>query len=141
MTRASLPRASALLIVEPEPGEPAVTRDADRLLAAWRASGRTVVHLRRLSSRAAPPGRPGEVVVQAATDDPFHETGLGPLLRDRGIALLVVAGTRAGGPREAILRAAERLGYDTVLVGDEATLAREDVLAALGDRYASPRAG
>jgi len=126
-----LPRATALLMVEAE-----TEANTERLLAAWRHSGRPVVHVQHLSRvpkapyRSGPSSpdvagslrpRAGEVVVQKETDSAFFDTGLGPLLRDRRIATLVVTGDPGSQSIAATLSMAGQLGFDTYLVADGAT--------------------
>ena len=127
----ALPRAAALLMVEPE-----TEANTERLLAAWRHSGRPVVHVQHLSRtprtphKSDPSGpnfagavrpRAGEVVVQKETDNAFFDTGLAPLLRDRRIATLVVTGDLASESVAATLTMADQLGFHTYLVADGAT--------------------
>jgi nicotinamidase-related amidase len=127
----TLPRAAALLMVEAES-----EADTERLLAAWRHSGRPVVHVQHLSrtpgspyrtfrdgpdSAGAARPRAGEVVVQKETDSAFLDTGLGPLLRDRRIATLVVTGDLESESIAATLTMAGELGFHSYLVADGAT--------------------
>lgn len=150
---APLPADAALLIVDlqkaiddPEWGRrnnPGAEANTARLLAAWRATGRPVVHVQHLSREPDSPYRPGqpgcdfkdevrprsgEFVVQKATNNAFIETGLGPLLDDRGIDTLVVAGVITNNSVEATVRMAGNLGYRTYLVADAtATVDRTDL--------------
>lgn len=142
----ALPRAAALLMVEPETGA-----NTERLLAAWRHSGRPVVHVQHLSRspgssyRSVVPGpdvpgavrpRAGEVVVQTETDSAFFDTGLAPLLRDRRIATLVVTGDLGSESVAATLTMADQLGFLTYLVADGATDSERAGLDGDGTRLA-----
>ena len=139
----ALPRNAALLIVDLQkafddpfwsgrnnPQAEAVTA---RLLAAWRDSGRPVIHVQHLSNEPDSPYRPGqpgcdfkeevqpqagEVVVQKQTNNAFIETGLDALLKEKGIGTLVVAGVITNNSVEATVRMAGNLGYETYLVSD-----------------------
>ncbi len=148
-----LPRTAALLIVSLEKGAGAseggrrggAEAKAARLLAAWRASGRPVVHVRHPPQDPGPPrgrGRAGagrevedalapeagEVVIQDWGQGAFADTGLEPLLKDRGVEALVVAGGIVHESLEATVRAAGALGYATYLVADAiAALSRVDL--------------
>ena len=142
----ALPRAAALLLVEPE-----TAANTERLLAAWRHSGRPVVHVQHLSrtpgstyrSDLANPDfagtvrpRAGEVVVQKETDSAFFDTGLGPLLRDRRIATLVVTGDLGSESIAATLTMADQLGFDTYMVADGATDSERAGIGGDGTRFA-----
>lgn len=144
----ALPRAAALLMVEPE-----AAANTERLLAAWRHSGRPVVHVQHLSRTPGSPGstyrshlanpdfagavrpRAGEVVVQKETDSAFFDTGLGPLLRDRRIATLVVTGDLGSESIAATLTMADQLGFDTYLVADGATDSERAGIGGDGTRF------
>ena len=112
------------------PGAEAV---AARLLTSWRAAGRPVIHVQHLSPDPRSPYRPGqpgvefrtalrpfsgEVVVQKATTNAFVDTGLEALLRQQGIATLVVAGLITNKSVEATVRMAGNLGYRVLVVSD-----------------------
>ena len=114
-----------------------------RLLAAWRAGGRPVVHVQHLSREADSPYRPGqpgcdfkdearpragECVIQKSTNNAFIDTGLAPFLGDRNIDTLVVVGVMTNSSVEATVRMAGNLGYRTYLVADAtATVDRLDL--------------
>ncbi len=148
-----LPADAALLIVDlqnaidhPEWSQrdnPEAAANVARLLAAWRATGRPVVHVQHLSREPDSPYRPGqpgcdfkdqvcpragECVVQKSTNNAFIDTGLGPFLDDRGIDTLVVTGVVTNNSVEATVRMAGNLGYRTYLVADAtATVGRTDL--------------
>ncbi len=122
---------------------PEAEANVARLLAAWRATGRPVVHVQHLSREPDSPYRPGqpgcdfkdevrpqagECVVQKSTNNAFIDTGLGPFLDDRGIDTLVVTGVVTNNCVEATVRMAGNLGYRTYLVADAtATVGRTDL--------------
>ena len=141
----ALPRAAALLMVEPE-----TEANTQRLLAAWRHSGRPVIHVQHLSRTPGAPYRPdpcgpdfagavrpraGKVVVQKETDNAFFDTGLGPLLRDRRIATLVVTGDLGSESIAVTLSMAGQLGFDTYLVADGATDSERAGIGGDGTRF------
>lgn len=112
------------------------------LLAAWRRTGRTIVHIRHDSTepdstyRPGGPGHafkpeaqplPGERVVGKTVHSAFIGTDLDSWLRGRGIGALVIAGVITNNSVEATARMAGNLGYDTRVVGDATfTFARHD---------------
>lgn len=112
------------------------------LLAAWRRSGRPVVHVRHDSvepGSSYTPGTPGhafkpeaeplpaETVFGKHTNSAFIGTGLEGWLRERGIGVLVVAGVITNNSVEATVRMAGNLGFDARLVRDASfTFARRD---------------
>ena len=149
----ALPAKAALVIVDLQKAfddaryqprnNPEAEANNARLLAAWRASGRPVIHVQHLSRDADSPYRPGqpgcdfkeevrpqagELVVQKSTNSAFVDTGLGPHLQDQGIATLVITGVETNNCVEATARMAGNLGYDTYRVADAtATAARTDL--------------
>jgi nicotinamidase-related amidase len=149
----TLPATAALLIVDLQKAfddpvwgrrnNPGAEANTARLLAAWRAGGRPVIHVQHLSREAdspyAPRGpgadfkdevrpRAGEFVVQKSTNSAFIETGLAPFLGERGIDTLVVAGVITNNSVEATVRMAGNLGYRTYLAADAtATVDRLDL--------------
>ncbi|MDX1574934.1 MAG: cysteine hydrolase family protein, partial [Kiloniellales bacterium] len=114
-----------------------------RLLAAWRETGRPVIHVQHLSREADSPYRPGqpgcdfkdevrpqagELVVQKSTNSAFVDTGLGPYLEDKGIRTLVITGVATNNSVETTARMAGNLGYETYVVADAtATADRTDL--------------
>jgi len=117
------------------------------LLAAWRAAGQPVFHVRHDSTFAGSPYRPGqpgnefkpeaqpragETVIAKRTNSAFIGTELELLLRDSGIATLVIAGVITNNSVEATVRMAGNLGFDTYLVEDACfTFARRDYAGRL----------
>ena len=148
-----LPSNAALVIVDlqkafddPRTGRrnnPQAEANTGRLLAAWRRTGRPVIHVQHLSREPDSPYRPGqpgcdpkeevrpqagELVVQKSTDNAFIDTGLGPYLDNKAIHTLVIAGVAANNSVEATVRMAGNLGYETYLVADAtATADRTDL--------------
>jgi nicotinamidase-related amidase len=112
------------------------------LLAAWRASGGPIYHVRHDSTEPQStyrPGQPGhdfkpealpiagEPVIAKRTNSAFIGTDLEARLRAAGIATLVVAGVITNNSVEATVRMAGNLGFATVLVEDAAfTFGRKD---------------
>ncbi len=112
------------------------------LLAAWRASGRRVIHIRHDSLEphshyrpgqplhAFKPGFepiPGESVVAKSANSAFIGTGLEELLRSSGHRQLVLFGVITNNCIEATARMAGNLGFDTILAEDACfTFGRDD---------------
>jgi len=103
------------------------------LLAAWRACGATVVHVRHISrspgsmfapgqsgaafqERLAP--QAGEHVVEKNVPDAFVNSGLERWLHVRGITQLVIAGVSTNNSVEATARSAGNLGFQTRVLAD-----------------------
>ncbi len=148
-----LPAGAALVIVDLQKAfddpvwgrrnNPEAEAQVARLLAAWRAGGRPVVHVQHLSRDADSPYRPGqpgcdfkdearpragECVIQKSTNNAFIDTGLAPFLGDRDIDTLVIVGVMTNNSVEATVRMAGNLGYRTYLVADAtATVDRVDL--------------
>ncbi len=141
-----LPHCTALLIVDVQQGfdvDPAFfggarnnpraeERMAD-LLAAWRATGRPVVHVRHASVNARSPLRPelpghafkpevaplpGEPQFVKSAHSSFIGTGLEEHLRGRGIGTLVVVGLTTDHCVSTTVRMACDMGFSTYLVSD-----------------------
>lgn len=125
------------------------------LLAAWRARGATVVHVRHLSRTPGSgfaPGQPGalfqdafvplthEHVVDKNVPDAFIHTGLERWLRVRGVDQLVVAGVSTNISVECSVRSAGNLGFGVTVVEDASfAFARTDhagVLRSADDVHA-----
>lgn len=113
-----------------------------RVLAAWRASGRAVFHIRHDSTEPQStyrPGQPGhdfkpgfeplagEAVVPKSVNSAFIGTGLEARLRAAGHTQLAVLGVITNNCIEATVRMAGNLGFDTWLVEDACfTFGRKD---------------
>jgi len=106
-----------------------------RLLAAWRAAGAPVVHVRHVSRSPASvfwPGQPGaefqdqlaprdgEHVVEKNVPDAFINTGLERWLRERDIRDVVIVGVITNNSVESTARTSGNLGFATVVVADAA---------------------
>jgi nicotinamidase-related amidase len=150
-------------LVEPE----AAAAAARRVLDAFRAEGRPVVHVQHVwdapDAAFMKPGTPGveihpdvapadgEPVVRKAEPNAFLGTGLEERLRGAGIDALVVAGMMSSMCVDATVRAAADLGFAVTLVTDACaapdlefegtTVPGASVhaafMAALGDGYAA----
>ena len=103
------------------------------LLAAWRESGRPVIHVRHDSVLPGSPLRPGqagnaikaeaapqgdEPVLGKSVNSAFIGTGLEDRLRAAGIASVVIVGLTTDHCVSTTTRMAGNLGFETVLVGD-----------------------
>lgn len=133
----------------PPRNNPQAEANAARLLAAWRASGRPVIHVRHLSLNPASgfhPGQPGaafqeafvpgagEHVVDKHVTDAFAGSGLERYLRLRSIDALVFAGVATNYSVEATVRSAGCLGFGAVVVSDACfTFDRADLDGAMRD--------
>lgn len=150
--RLDLPVDAALLIVDvqraiddPSWGvrnNPNAEANIAVLLAAWRAAGRPVFHIKHNSIepqstyRPGQPGNdfkpeaaplPGETVIEKRTNAAFIGTDLEARLRRAGISTLVITGVITNNSVEATVRMAGNLGFDTVVVSDAtATFGRTD---------------
>jgi len=103
------------------------------LLAAWRAKGAPVVHIRHISRTPGSPfwpGQPGvefqaalvpldsEHVVEKNVPDALVNSGLERWLRVRGISSVVIVGVSTNNSVEATARTAGNLGFKTYVVSD-----------------------
>ena len=148
--RLTLPPTAALLVIDVQRGfddprwgprnNPGAEANVARLLAAWRAAGRPVVHAlhdSRLPASPLHPGRPGhapkpeaapragEPVYRKAVNSAFLGTALEADLRRRGVGTLVVAGLTTNHCVSTTARMAGNLGFTTYVVADAtATFAR-----------------
>lgn len=177
MQRANLPENTALIVVDLQNAidapywgrrnNPGAEANIARLLAAWRAGGRPIYHVRHDSTepqsayRPGQPGNefkaeamplPGEPVIVKRTNSAFIGTDLEAQLRAAGHTTLVVAGVITNNSVEATVRMAGNLGFATYVVADACftfdkplldgrTMAAEDVhalsLANLHGEYAT----
>lgn len=140
---------TALLLIDVQQGlddprygrrsTPGAERNIARLLAAWRAWGAPVIHVRHRSVRPDSPLHPdapgcafkpeaapraGEAVFVKTTNSAFLGTDLEAHLRDRGVGALVVAGLTTDHCVSSTVRTAGDLGFAVRLVAD-ATAAHE----------------
>ncbi len=103
------------------------------LLAAWRATGRPVMHVRHRNSTpggrfhpdapgfaAKPEARelPGELVLTKQVNSAFIGTDLEARLHAGGIATVVIVGITTDRCVSTTTRMAGNLGFDTVIVSD-----------------------
>ena len=120
-------------------------RQAGRLLARFRENGQTVIHVMHkgggdIRPEVAP--LPGEKVIVKEQVNCFRDTPLLETLKELGIKRLVIAGMMTHMCVEAAVRAADDLGFETLMIrdacatrdlryGDEVVPAREVHLATL----------
>lgn len=134
---------AALILVDVQKGvdrpelgrrnNPGAEEKAAELLAAWRGSGRPVVHVRHMSVEPDSPLRPGlpgneikavvrpepgEPVVEKSTNSAFVGTDLEERLRADGVETLVVAGLTTEHCVSSTARMAGDLGFETYVVSD-----------------------
>jgi len=147
-----LSHSAALLVIDvqkaidhPSWGErnnPRAEGNIASLLAAWRASGRPIYHVRHDSTEPQShyrPGQPGhefkadamphdgEAVIAKRTNSAFLGTDLESRLRAAHVETLIVAGVITNNSVEATVRMAGNLGFATFLAEDAAfTFGRKD---------------
>lgn len=152
-----LPNTAALLIIDVQKAidhpswgrrnNPQAERNIGLLLAAWRRTGRPVVHVRHLSGEPASTYRPGqegcefkdevlpqagETVIVKHTNSAFIGTALEVLLRQAEAHTLVICGVITNNSVEATARMAGNLGYQTYVISDAtATFDKVDFLGYL----------
>lgn len=112
---------------------PQAEANIERLLAAWRERGATVVHVRHISRSPESlfwPGQPGaefqdalkplanEHVVEKNVPDAFALTGLERWLHVRDVDSLVIVGVSTNYSVESTARSAGCLGFKTWVVSD-----------------------
>jgi nicotinamidase-related amidase len=113
-----------------------------RLLTAWRAAQRPIVHVRHMSREPESPYRPHqpgnefkpqvaplphERIVEKATNSAFIGTTLEADLRATGIDTVIITGVITNNSVEATARMAGNLDFNTIVVSDAtATFARPD---------------
>lgn len=116
-----------------ERNNPQAEANIAKLLAGWRATGATVVHVRHISRTPGSPFWPGQIgaefqeelkplrgehVVEKNVPDAFIHTGLERWLRVRDIADLAIVGVSTNNSVEATARTAGNLGFQTKVVSD-----------------------
>ncbi len=148
----ALPSNAALVVIDvqraidhPSWGvrnNPGAERNIAALLAAWRARGRPVYHVRHDSREPESHYQPGqsghdfkheatpeagEVVIAKQTNSAFVGTDFEARLRAANHTTLVVAGVITNNSVEATVRMAGNLGFETFLVEDACfTFGRKD---------------
>jgi nicotinamidase-related amidase len=148
----ALPHSAALVVIDvqhaidhPSWGErnnPQAEGNIAALLAAWRAGGRPIYHIRHDSTETNShyrPGQtghefkaeamplPGETVIGKRTNSAFIGTGLEATLRAAGVETLIVVGVITNNSVEATVRMAGNLGFETFVVEDACfTFGRKD---------------
>ena len=147
-----LPRDAVLLVVDVQKGmdvyadqynrnNPDLEKNIARLQAAWRKTGRPIIHVQHLSTEPKSPLRPGqpgveikdevrplpgEPVVQKSVSSAFIGTTLEADLRHRGLTTLVVVGMQTNMCVSTTARMAGNLGFETWVLADAmATFARK----------------
>lgn len=140
----AIPRNAALILIDIQQGfddakhwgernNPGAEARAAELLAAWRRSGRPLIHVQHLSTSPGSPLRPGqpgcehkpevrplpgETVIGKHMNSAFIGTDLEARLRTQGIDTLVVAGLTTQHCVSTTVRMAGNLGFATVLAAD-----------------------
>jgi len=114
-------------------GNPAMEANGMRLLAAWRRSGRPLIHVRHDSVMAESPLRPGhpgnafregfeplpgEAVVAKSVNAAFIGTDLDLRLRRIGATGVALFGISTDMCVSTTARVASNLGYRTLVIGD-----------------------
>ena len=117
----------------PPRNNPAMEANGQRLLAAWRQSGRPLLHVRHDSIQAGSSLRPdhpgnafrpgfeprdGEAVVAKSVNAAFIGTDLDLRLRRLGVSSVVLFGISTDMCVSTTARVASNLGYRTIVVGD-----------------------
>lgn len=134
---------TALLLIDVQQGlddpcwgvrnNPDAERNITALLAAWRGSGRPVVHVQHMSTKPGSPLRPGlpgnalkpearpapgEPLFRKTVNSAFIGTPLEAHLRERGITALVLVGLTTDHCVSSTARMAANLGFRTMVVAD-----------------------
>lgn len=140
---AELPLRAALIIIDVQEGiddplhgrrnNPDAEEKMARLLAAWRETGRPVIHVQHLSTRQDSPLRPdlsgvrikeavrprdGELLIQKHVNSAFIATDLEQRLRTQGMDTLVIVGLTTDHCVSATARMAGDLGFRAYVVSD-----------------------
>lgn len=146
----------------PSRNNPAMEANGQRLLAAWRAAGLPLIHVRHDSIHAnsslhpAHPGnafrpgfepRDGEPVVSKSVNAALIGTDLDLRLRRLGVTRLVLFGISTDMCVSTTARVAANMGYEVIVVGDACAcfelggIAADDIhrahLATLGFEFAT----
>src|ERR1051325_4472950 len=117
----ALPNDAVLLIIDVQKGmdvyaerfnrnNPALEQNIARLQAAWRKSGRPIIHVQHLSREPQSPLRPGQPGVQKSVNSAFIGTSLEADLRRRGLTTLVLVGLQTNMCVSTTARMAGNLG-------------------------------
>jgi nicotinamidase-related amidase len=139
----TLPLTAALMIIDVQKAidhpswgrrnNPQAEENMGHLLAAWRRTGRPIIHVRHLSREPGSSYRPGqegcefkevvqpqagEVVITKHTNSAFIDTELERVLRQGNIRTLVICGVITNNSVETTARMAGNLGYKTYVVSD-----------------------
>lgn len=134
---------AALLIIDMQKGmhfprlgrrnNPDAEKNAQAVLAVWRATSRPVVHIRHISRSPESVFWPGQVgaefqeeltplvkerIVEKHVPDAFATTGLEHWLRIRSIRQVAIIGAITNNSVEATARSAGNLGFDAIVVSD-----------------------
>jgi nicotinamidase-related amidase len=138
-----LPANAALILIDVQhgandPGQgrrnnPQAEENMGRLLAAWRETGRPVIHVKHNSRsatspfHASQPGNaiiefaqplPGEPLIEKDVNSAFIGTGLEARLRAAGITTLAIVGFVTNHCVETTARMAGNLDFETYVVSD-----------------------
>jgi len=138
-----IPKNAALILIDIQQGfdapvwgernNPGAEAKAAELLAAWRRTGRPLIHVQHLSVTPGSPLRPGqpgcehkpevkplpgETVIGKHVNSAFIGTDLEARLRGQGINTLVLAGLTTQHCVSTTARMAGNLGFDTVVAAD-----------------------
>jgi nicotinamidase-related amidase len=139
----TLPANAALLVIDVQQGlddprcgernNPGLERNLAALLAAWRRTGRPVIHVQHMSANSDSPLRPdrpgnafkpeavpeaGEPVFRKTVNSAFIGTALEDHLRLQGIDTLVLAGMTTDQCVSSTTRMAANLGFTAIVVSD-----------------------
>lgn len=143
MSSLKITERAALMVIDAQKGfdspywgkrnNPQAEQNISRLLAAWRAAGRPVFHVRHMSLEPRSPLRPGqegngfkpeaaplpgEPVFEKSVNSAFIGTGLELSLRQAGIDALVIAGLTTNHCVSTTTRMAANLGFEACVVSD-----------------------
>jgi len=144
-TGKTIPDDAALIVIDiqefyfpdgkvPLVGPEAAAAQAARLIAAFRAAGRPVIHVQHLPKDVDTPDptgiqeqyriypevlpKEGEVVIGKHYANSFRDTDLLEVLRGLGVNRVVIAGMQTHMCVEAAVRAAADFGFDVTVIDD-----------------------